>query len=122
MPKETIHTSNYPGDQSFDVKVGWTRNMDVQLGIAEADDRSMWWVYGENYKEIIGAEIRKIMVSDNESLTISEDRQLGESLLNMLDTVCGSFTSLWATMDRQEVNTLIRVLRRARDSAFGKDE
>lgn len=31
------------------------------------------------------------------------------------------FTGLWGTFDRDRVNRLIRVLRRARDSAFGAD-
>jgi len=29
---------------------------------------------------------------------------------------------LWADLDRQGCNDLIRILRRARDSAFGRDE
>lgn len=32
------------------------------------------------------------------------------------------FDSLWSTLDRQGCNDLIRLLRRARDAAFGRDE
>lgn len=32
------------------------------------------------------------------------------------------FTGLWGTYDREGLNRLIRALRRARDSAFGRDE
>jgi hypothetical protein len=32
------------------------------------------------------------------------------------------FTGFWGTFDRASVNRLIRCLRRARDSAFGRDE
>jgi len=31
-------------------------------------------------------------------------------------------SGLWADLDRQGCNDLIRILRRARDSAFGRDE
>lgn len=31
-------------------------------------------------------------------------------------------TGLWATLDRDGINRLIRSLRRARDQAYGKDE
>jgi hypothetical protein len=57
MPRETIHTSRYPGDHSFDVKVGWNNGMDVQLGVAEADGKSMWWVYGGTHRYLLGAEV-----------------------------------------------------------------
>ena len=33
-----------------------------------------------------------------------------------------TFTGLWGTFDRASLNRLIRCLRRARDSAFGRDE
>lgn len=32
------------------------------------------------------------------------------------------FTGWYASLNRRELNSLIRVLRRARDAAFGKDE
>jgi hypothetical protein len=31
-------------------------------------------------------------------------------------------TGLWSTLDRRQLNELIRVLRKARDAAFGRDE
>lgn len=37
------------------------------------------------------------------------------------DEVDGGFTGVWSTLDRDGVNRLIRVLRRARDSTFGAD-
>jgi hypothetical protein len=36
-------------------------------------------------------------------------------------TTAADFTGLWGTVDREGVNRLIRVLRRARDAAFGAD-
>lgn len=123
MPRETIHTSRQPGDNSFDVKVGWIRDFDVQIGISEADDRSMWWVFTEGRKDIIGAKLIEIVSKRIICEDINEEYvKVAEDALNMFDVECGTFDSLWATMSRQEVNQLIRVLRRARDSAFGKDE
>lgn len=124
MPRETIHTSKYPGDRSFNVKVGWTRDLDVQIGVAEADERSMWWVFGENYTIKLGELILNAVESSNDINFTEEERMvvIGETVLNSLDSTCGSFDSLWATMDRKEINELIRILRKARDSAFGRDE
>lgn len=121
MPKETIHTSRHPGDHNFDVKVGWTRELDVQVGVSEVDERSMWWVYGEQYKDTIGKEVFDI-VTDYPGIAYKKYDEIGTRVLNMLDTTCGSLDSLWATMDRKQINDLIRVLRRARDAAFGRDE
>lgn len=44
--------------------------------------------------------------------------QLG---VDAVETVVG-VTGLWTDLDRRGCNDLIRVLRRARDSAFGRDE
>lgn len=118
MPKEIIRV----GMGAYDVQVGWTRDGEVQVGVENSEGRSLFWQFGDSHITTIGSEIRKILVTENESLTISEDRQLGEAVLNMLDTVCFPYSGVWSTLiRRQEVNELIRVLRRARDSAFGKD-
>lgn len=123
MPKETIHTGNYPGEGSFDVKVGWTRDLNVQIGISEADDRSMWWVFSEGRKDIIGSRLIEIVSNRVLCNDVNEECvRVAEDALNMFDVECGTFDSLWATMNRKQINDLIRVLRRARDSAFGKDE
>ena len=123
MPRETIHTSEYPGDSSFDVKVGWNRDMDVQVGISEADDRSMWWVHSEGRKDVIGSRLIEIVSNRVLCKDVNEECvRVAEDVLNMFDVECGTFDSLWATLNRKQINDLIRVLRRARDSAFGKDE
>lgn len=125
MPRETIITSRFPSDDNFNVKVGWNRDMDVQIGISESMERSMWWVYGEKRKEEIGQEVRKIVTDANvvwKNDLEEANRDVGENVLNLLDTMCGSFDSMWSTLSRKDINDLIRVLRRARDSAFGRDE
>lgn len=123
MPRETIHTGRQPDDSSFDVKVGWNKDMGVQVGIAEADGRSMWWVYSERRKDIIGSRLIEIVSNRTLCKDINEECvRVAEDALNMFDVECGIFDSLWANLDRREINELIRVLRRARDSAFGRDE
>jgi len=44
---------------------------------------------------------------------LPEDERLG--VLSMM-------AGLYATLDRESINNIIRVLRRARDQAFGRDE
>lgn len=124
MPRETIITSRHPGDDNFNVKVGWNRDMDVQIGISESMDRSMWWVYGEKRKEELGSEIEKIVIEARQGFPEGFDRSedIAENVLNLFDTILGSLDSMWSTLSRKDINDLIRVLRRARDSAFGRDE
>lgn len=124
MPRETIITSRFPGDDNFNVKVGWNRDMDVQIGITESMDRSMWWVYGEKRKEELGSEIEKIVIEARQGFPEGFDRSedIAENVLNLFDTILGSLDSMWSTLSRKDINDLIRVIRRARDSAFGRDE
>lgn len=37
-------------------------------------------------------------------------------------TVNGPYDDLWVSLDRHGINTLIRHLRKARDTAYGRDE
>lgn len=124
MPRETIITSRFPGDDNFNVKIGWNRDMDVQIGISESMDRSMWWVYGEKRKEELGSEIEKIVIEARQGFPEGFDRSedIAENVLNLFDTILGSLDSMWSTLSRKDINDLIRVIRRARDSAFGRDE
>lgn len=124
MPRETIITSRFPGDDNFNVKVGWNKDMNVQIGISESMDRSMWWVYGEKRKEELGSEIEKIVIEARQGFPEGFDRSedIAKNVLNLFDTMLGSLDSMWSTLSRKDINDLIRVLRRARDSAFGRDE
>ncbi len=36
--------------------------------------------------------------------------------------VTASYSDLWVSLDRHQINTLIRHLRKARDTAYGRDE
>lgn len=77
----------------YDVQVGWQSGSDVQIGVVTHDGGTIVeWLFPE-------ASTGTITVSDSSP----------------------SFTGLWGTLDREGINRLIRVLRRARDSAYGAD-
>lgn len=119
MPRELIQAAQEP----FHPKVGWAADRDVQIGIEVEGQRSIFWTLFEHEdRERLGREVRRI-----QNMESSTDEEIGCVLLNVLDvaatgpSVTGSYAGLWATLDRQGCNRLIRVLRRARDSAFGAD-
>ena len=69
--------------------------------------------------------------SSAEFIDMQEDaifRARGRALLDVIEasqTNPGSgpsYTGVWSTLNREGVNRLIRVLRRARDQAYGRDE
>lgn len=121
MPKETIKMgkNSDPGNV-FDVKVGWTKDSYMQIGIEEKDERSLFWTILDTKVEEIGMEVRKMIFHKDGPMT---DEEVGAAVLNIMDCAThGPVGGIWTTPGRHEVNELIRVLRRARDSAFGRDE
>lgn len=114
MPRETIARGN------FQLEVGWSPDCDVQLGLrtSHSDKTSSHLVtqlYGHKAREI-GAAVEKAVQ------TAANNDVLGERLLTAMKTMNPEFDSLWTDLDRHEINKLIKVLRRARDSAYGRDE
>jgi hypothetical protein len=53
-----------------------------------------------------------------------ENVQIGITTFNNtpLKDYLGDFTGIWSTLDRADINNLIGLLRKARDSAYGVDE
>jgi hypothetical protein len=96
MPKEMVH------DEAgmYDVHIGWERDKYVQVGVESADRRAI---------------VDKLINTTEPEAREALDRLLG-------DGEAAAFTGLWGTLDRAGCNRLIRVLRQARDQAFGKDE
>jgi hypothetical protein len=76
----------------YDVHVGWEREKYVQVGVETSDGRS---------------------IADHLTMENGGDDE---------PTTPADFKGLWGTLDRTGCNRLIRVLRHARDQAFGKDE
>lgn len=82
------------GADQFHVIVGWQRDCDVQVGIQTSDGRPI----GEHLT---------VTEADDNGVTISRP---------------AGFDSLWGSLNRAALNELIRVLRKARDAAYGRDE
>jgi hypothetical protein len=96
MPRETI----YDQASMYDVNVGWSREKYVQIGLQTHDD--------------VPIANHLIEKPDAAGLVDSIDDMIYQGQL-------AAFTGLWSTLDREGINRLIRVLRRARDQAFGAD-
>lgn len=128
MPKELVRGAlggqrrddDFDGDSvsplvSFDATVGWGDGT-VQLGVEDADRRALTWVLYGGVTNRIGEQVRK-----HGALEFDDDEALGRSILNSIDVAGGVYSSLWATLDRDGINRLIRLLRKARDASFGSD-
>lgn len=97
MPKELIRDTA----GKFDVAVGWSRASTEGVQVAT--------VIHPSEQDGGPRTIRELVESwPAEAGKYHEDTEL--------------MTGLWSTLDRQEINDLIRILRRARDAAFGRDE
>ena len=91
MPKETI----YDLSGLYDVQIGWAPDQDVQIGVVTHD----------------GVTILQQLLPEGATLTATTSSAVSGP----------GFTGLWGSLDRAGINRLIRVLRRARDSAYGAD-
>lgn len=92
MPKERVR--DIAG--IFDVQVGWRSDGDVQVAVVTTD----------------GTPLSKVVESwrtDN-----GQERQDSDGEYVRSD-------GIWSTLDRSSINRMIRLLRKARDAAFGTD-
>lgn len=126
MPREKIRSSHSGG---YDAKIGWGAGGTVQLGVETENDETLYWnlFAGDESRRRLGSAMREALftcgaIRSNEpgSLGMS-DQAVGEMVLRSLDDV-GSYRGVWSTLDRDACNQLIRLLRKARDFTFGKDE
>ena len=134
MPRETIRTDKGTVDvegghvPGFDIKVGWNKDQYMQVGIEESCGISLIRTFSRNpnCEPLLGAMIREIIVPKPGSALYNApdltDAEIGAEVINILETVIGGFPGIWTDMNRHDVNELIRLLRKARDSAFGRDE
>jgi hypothetical protein len=106
----------------FHVKVGWAPDQDVQLGIEGDDGRSLFWLlFGQDpaVRDELGRRVAESMRGP------APDLDLGVLILNHLDTLDSptgrGYQGIWTDLDRPGINRLIRLLRKARDSAYGAD-
>ena len=113
MPRETISTPVGP----YHVKVGWARDRDVQVGVEAEDERSLFWLLLGSHLAELGDQFRRIGLVEHE-----DDEALGRAVLNTIDMMTPLYRGVWSDLDREGCNDLIRVVRRARDQAYGRDE
>lgn len=126
MPRETIqghpHTVN-----PYEVKVGWAVDCDVQVGVEMPGHvipqlLGVHAEYATNVEQTravadLGAVIREALDGLSPTDDVGIGRAVSQALSKRFD-----HQGVWADLDRGGVNKLIKVLRRARDSAFGRDE
>lgn len=120
MPKETVQDTS--GD--FDVRVGWLAAGDVQVGVETAAGHSLVTkLYGNIDTQRSIAQAVAAAVKDRPA-TIG-DAEFGRQILDIIEASStnpsGSYTGVHASLDRHGCNRLIRLIRQARDTAFGSD-
>lgn len=139
MPKEIIRNAN--DRESFRLVVGWEREAGhVQVGIeaveqADGQHHLIDQIYGDGTAAIGVLFLEALqrfgrdITDDGPSALAATDAavEMTPDLLGrlILDAVTGSTpygSSVWVSPDRGMLNHLIRLARRARDAAFGKDE
>ena len=137
MPKEKIDSIDGSG---FTVQVGWSGHS-LQVATEVGGQTSIVrQLYGDPEKlERIGSRAVEAgwqphtwPPGERPAGSTEQDRlrETGRRVLDVLEGPVSELTSyredeyqgLWATLDRTGVNRLIRMLRKARDTAFGKDE
>ena len=123
MPKEVIHPST-PDSSIFIPVVGLANDRDVQLGIKSADGEGLLGeLFGDDHwMAEWGRWIR--LLPDGIQQRDLTDTQIGKQALGALQGItmeCADYDSLWANLDRAQINRLIRALRKARDAAYGSD-
>jgi hypothetical protein len=140
MPKETIRTrADGRTTDGFAVKVGWEAHLsgEVQIGVEHDEFRSLVWALfgpGSSTDPLDSAPTVTPLVKVGQAVhegiaryraenddAAPNDYYLGQLVLNALDVVA-TYSGVWTDLDRKGINDLIRVLRRARDAAFGRDE
>lgn len=78
----------------YDIQVGWSPDRWVQVGIRTRDERPIVENLGYGGGETDGNK----------------------------EAEPATFNALWGTLNRESINQMIRVLRRARNAVYGGDE
>lgn len=118
MPKEVVLGKPINGvDSPQHVRVGWG-NGDVQVGVEPHGGRSIFW-HLLNPTELAVEMVEVLHGYEGKPLAI---QRMGEDILNTLDTLTDQYDGLHVDMDREDINRLIKLLRKARDAAYGRDE
>lgn len=138
MPKEWIIGESRE-NQPFMLAVGWDKDHDMRVGIQVVDRETdiLHHLFGGDPESLrsVGAAFHKwlyrgdglpIMPQDFRS-SDEQDKAFQEAGASVLELVAGTRTfierdGVWVNIDRRESNGFIQLLRRGRDSAYGKDQ
>lgn len=139
MPREYVPDSHE--DIPSQAWVCWGPDTHVQVATTPPDGIPFWWqvlASGDDSDTVdkrlavLGELARKVTAKhvdvDEETTdflspsTPNSDTEIGRDLLNSLDVTYGPMDGMYVSLERRGVNDLIRLLRKARDSAFGRDE
>ena len=132
MPKEKIgNEPRFPGDEPGPYAcVGWHRDAsEVQIAVLHDDSPFRWDLTEDRWElcptpEQIKAHDGKPFyncgaptdahrsIETPNGVEVQHKRQFGDA----------PFDGWYMSLNRQQINDLIRVLRRARDAAYGRDE
>lgn len=136
MPRETIEAFGVD-DRPPSVTVSWGKDTYVQVATITYESIPFWWQVLANGRDendteerlaVLGDILRSVVNFNAGYDTPSPGRvespasEVGRAFLNALDTTYGPLDGMFVSLNRTKINDLIRVLRRARDSAFGRDE
>lgn len=136
MPREIVESTDvrHGEEAPFGVQVGWSRDGEyVQVASVTHRQRSIWWQLlapaddsdTENQRltalgQLVHTAIRE--APQDAGMPGPYDADIGRTLLNLLDTTYGPMDGLYVSLDRTRINRLIKLLRKARDAAYGRDE
>ena len=144
MPKERVYGGET--DQPFEMVVGWTKDLHMQVGISVAEpkhsgapatllellfsDDDLLQRVGDMLQHDVAA-LRELQETEEFYPTGHprptdqrlKDIEIAQCIIGRMDEFLGPYdSSVWWSPTRTGVNNLIRILRKARDAAFGKDE
>jgi hypothetical protein len=134
MPREVIH-SNSPEFEPFRLSVGWQADCDVQVGIqVENTDHDLTGTLlrDETHRVQLGEKVEDFLVRLGLDRPDYRDSDTQHSQrIGFADEVLGLVREtrdyverdgVWVSMSRSQINATIRALKKARNSAYGKDE
>lgn len=130
MPKEIVYSAGAVSDDEagYHAKVGWSAERQVQIGVEANGARSLFWLLTGCDGDQPGRDDSLARLGDTIDAALAEWEPANayyraQAILNALDVYTnGQNTGVWLDLDRQGCNRLIRALRKARDSAYGRDE
>lgn len=119
MPRETIYS-----DQQFNVSVGWWPDRDLQVGVTTTQEQTLLRaLYGDaaTISKIGKAAVAAFGLDDSQGFDYAS---AGAKVLDLVENAGDyPYQGIWSTLgNRMDPNRLIKVLRKARDAAFGHDE